>query len=263
MTGFGGGNLIEGNLLFNTGRVSAILHPSPVFTAVKTAPLCSYTLPRPVTVKMTYTQAANKDEGSINSWDRVPYITTFRNGTASTVPAWNNVTNNFFLANYNPSLAIDNDDGSSFWQHRENFVVYGQAGFKADFGAHNLRSVGNYYAYIDSAWTGWPSSDGWFVNNSAILGGHSVSYFGQGYRSDCGLIGRPELGRISGNTLYSRDTTLMVPCLNTTTGACTSSCTLQQWVKGGHDRGTTLRPVPRDEKVIDAARVLLKDADGR
>ena len=49
-------------------------------------------------------------------------------GTASTIPAWNNISSNFFLANYNPSLAIDNDDGSSFWQHHRNFIVYGQAG---------------------------------------------------------------------------------------------------------------------------------------
>jgi hypothetical protein len=62
--GFGGGNLISRNLLFNTGR------------------------------------GANKDEGSINTWDRAPYITTLRNGTASTVPAWNQINNNFFIGNY-------------------------------------------------------------------------------------------------------------------------------------------------------------------
>lgn len=66
--------------------------------------------------------------------DRSPYITTLRNGTASTIPAWNFITGNFFLANYNPSLAIDNDDGSSYWQHHRNLIVYGQAGLKFDFG---------------------------------------------------------------------------------------------------------------------------------
>ena len=163
--------MITGNLLFNTGR------------------------------------AANKDEGSFNSWDRAPYITTLRNGTASTIPAWNYINNNFceddahclsfaatgggpllisrdhscsawtgdrglgvgwgglttsrsvrfridapflfaVLANYGPSLAIDNDDGSSYYQHHENVVAYGEAGFKADFGAHDMRAVGNFYAYV-------------------------------------------------------------------------------------------------------------------
>ena len=89
--------------------------------------------------------------------DRAPYITTLRNGTASTIPAWNFINGNFFLANYNPSLAIDNDDGSSFWQHHGNFIVYGQAGLKFDFGAHDMRAIGNYYAYIDVAYVVTPS----------------------------------------------------------------------------------------------------------
>ena len=77
--GFGGGNEISRNLVFNTGR------------------------------------GANKDEGAFNSWDRSPYITTLRNGTASTIPAWNFITGNFFLANYNPSLAVDNDVSGALW----------------------------------------------------------------------------------------------------------------------------------------------------
>ena len=66
----GGGNLITGNLLFNTGR------------------------------------AANKDEGSINTWDRAPYITEFRNGTASTIPAWNTISKNFLSECINAQLHL-------------------------------------------------------------------------------------------------------------------------------------------------------------
>jgi hypothetical protein len=220
--GFGGGNLITGNLLFNTGR------------------------------------AANKDEGSINTWDRVPYITEFRNGTASTIPAWNNISNNFLIGNYNPSLAIDNDDGSSFYEQKQNFVVYGQAGFKADFGAHDMRSVGNYYAYVDVAWAGFPASDGWFLNNSVILNGGSGSMFGSGYASGCGLIGRPGVGVIRGNAVYSKEhATMRVACLNSTTKACSVSCLLTEWLAEGHDPGTTVNPIPADDEVMEAARKLL------
>ena len=56
-------------------------------------------------------------------------------------------------------------------------------GFKADFGAHNMHSTSNFYAYVDAAWAGWPSSDGSFVSNSVILGGKTFSYFGTGYKS--------------------------------------------------------------------------------
>jgi hypothetical protein len=228
--GFGGGTQISGNLIFNTGR------------------------------------GLNKDEGSINAWDRQVYITTLRNGTASTVPAWNNISGNFLIANYNPSLAIDNDDGSSYYAHHGNFIVYGQAGLKFDVGAHDVRAVGNYYAFVDLAFNtndapgfhGKRRGSKWFVNNSVILGAGSPSIFGYGYGSDCPLIGHPDLGLIYGNTVHSAGP-VMVPCLNTSAPAkgCALSCTLQHWVAEGHDRGTTVAPVPRDEEVIAAAKRLL------
>ena len=53
------------------------------------------------------------DHGPFNSWDRVPYITTLRNGSASIIPAWNHINNNFIIGTYFSSQAIDNDDGKS------------------------------------------------------------------------------------------------------------------------------------------------------
>lgn len=97
-------------------------------------------------------------------------------------------------------------------------------------------------------------TDGWFVNNSVILGGGTFSYFGYGYASDCGLP--PAAGRISGNTVYS-NSPIMVPCNNATVKACSLSCPLQTWVAEGHDVGTTLLPIPPDEEVIAAAKKLL------
>ena len=80
--GFGGGATMSQNLLFNTCRESS-------------------------------------DHGAFNSWDRrdppplppplppslpapsrLPYLTTVRNGTPSTIPAFNNITRNFIVANY-------------------------------------------------------------------------------------------------------------------------------------------------------------------
>ena len=43
------------------------------------------------------------------------------------------------------STGDDDDDDAG----RQNFIVYGQAGFKADFGAHDMRASDNYYAYVD------------------------------------------------------------------------------------------------------------------
>jgi hypothetical protein len=76
--GFGGGSLVSQNVLFNSCRESG-------------------------------------DHGVINTWDRTPYLTTIRTGTPSLLPAYNNVTENLFISNYNSFDGIDNDDGSSYY----------------------------------------------------------------------------------------------------------------------------------------------------
>ena len=67
--------------------------------------------------------------------------------------------------------------GSSYYQNHHNFIVYGTYGSKADFGAHDLHAVGNYYAYVQGSWGGWPSEGGTFANNTVLLtpstGGYS------------------------------------------------------------------------------------------
>ena len=61
--GFGGATRIQDNLLFNSCTESS-------------------------------------DHGPINSWDREPFLTEVRNGTASLIPAYTNITHNFAVANY-------------------------------------------------------------------------------------------------------------------------------------------------------------------
>ena len=51
---------------------------------------------------------------------------------------------------------------------------------------------------------------------------------------------------------------MSVPCTNTSGRAgCVAECPLSEWVQAGHDRGTTVRPLPSDEAVFAAARALL------
>ena len=107
--GFGGGATVSSNLLFNTCRESS-------------------------------------DHGAFNSWDRLPFLTTVRNGTASTIPAPNSFAQNFIVANYAADGGcLDTDDGSSYYEIRENFCVYG--GHKADFDGHSKVSHHNIHAY--------------------------------------------------------------------------------------------------------------------
>jgi len=75
--GFGGGNNITLNSIFNTCRQSG-------------------------------------DHGPINSWDRMPFLTRIRSvgGAASYDSADTETTHNAIVANYGASQGFDNDDGS-------------------------------------------------------------------------------------------------------------------------------------------------------
>jgi len=96
--GFGGGTVIEQNLLTNTCRESG-------------------------------------DHGPFNSWDRQPFLTEVRNGTPSIKPANNTIRSNFFVSNYGAGFGVDNDDTSSYYDINSNFFYLG-GGVKCDYDGH-------------------------------------------------------------------------------------------------------------------------------
>lgn len=107
--GFGGGSEIARNLMFNTCRESS-------------------------------------DHGAFNSWDRLPYVTAVRDGTPSSIPAENQLHNNFIVSNYAADGGcFDHDDGSAYYTMRRNFCVFG--GHKSDFDGHSKKSIGNLHVY--------------------------------------------------------------------------------------------------------------------
>lgn len=67
--GFGGGDEISHNLVFSTCRESG-------------------------------------DHGPFNSWDRQPFLTTVRDGSASMTMAWREIHHNFFIDNYSPQARL-------------------------------------------------------------------------------------------------------------------------------------------------------------
>ena len=95
----GGGDIVEHNLIFNTCRESG-------------------------------------DHGPINTWDRQPFLTRLRNGTASFIPLKRKIAYNFIFANYGASQGVDNDDGSCYYHIKGN-VFYTAEGFKMDYGGHD------------------------------------------------------------------------------------------------------------------------------
>ena len=105
--GFGGGNLVEYNLIFNMVRETI-------------------------------------DNGPFNSWNRRPYLTKLKDGTPSLAPVQSNLTRNFFIANFHSIWPIDHDDASCCYQDTFNYLVYG--GFKNNLG-YNKVVMNNVYIY--------------------------------------------------------------------------------------------------------------------
>ena len=108
--GFGGGNYLMNNLIFNHVRETG-------------------------------------DHGPFNSWDRLPYLTKVKNGTASLNPALSNLTRDFFINNYHSMWPIDHDDGSCYYLDTYNYLVYG--GYKNYLG-HSKTVQNNVYVYPDA-----------------------------------------------------------------------------------------------------------------
>jgi len=136
--GFGGGNEIVNNLLFNPNRDSS-------------------------------------DQGPFNSWDRIPFLTDVT-GTPSLTPLYNDIHHNMFICNYGSNMCIDNDDGSSYYLNHHNFEVYG--GHKSDFGGHNKFTYNSVLAYAQDYQEGLcgefpyavPNFVDGFYNNICIQG---------------------------------------------------------------------------------------------
>jgi hypothetical protein len=281
--GFGGGNWLEGNLLANAGR------------------------------------GRNKDEGYFNSWDRLPFITFVRNGTASTEPAMNQFSKNFIFGAYSPLLDIDTDDGASYYDVHDNVFAYGGYGSKGDFNSHDIRHYRNFYYWLPRAtYSGahgpaWANTNGWFLNNTVVLrythslnaSPHSLNactppdsllyplshtlYIISYTLSTFSLI--PSLHPLL-HPLYILSNTLSTPSLTLSgvadpcnvPGGYASDCTggavgmkygfnriltndlsmkvcgtatLPEWVRKGHDIGSTVGPLPALAEVIDTANELL------
>lgn len=201
--GFGGGDEISYNLVFSTCRESG-------------------------------------DHGPFNSWDRQPFLTTVRNGTASMLMQWREIHHNFFIDNYSPQEDVDNDDGSAYYKTHDNFLVYGGRGMKNDFGGHDNHHYNNIYAYTGQV-TGLcgqqPGHEDYVYNNKAVITGSDFG--GLTCDGDAKTV-------VYGNEYY-------------TSSGKISECKmdLADWQKKGNDKGSTVSSIPADDVIIGWAKETL------
>eukprot|EP00051_Salpingoeca_urceolata_P015335 m.198436 g.198436 ORF g.198436 m.198436 type:complete len:722 (-) comp18370_c0_seq6:228-2393(-) len=172
--GFGGGDIIEGNLLANCVRESG-------------------------------------DHGPWNSWDRVPYITNIgmirdadkprvgpglpghdsANGRPSVVPKFREIRHNLIIGTYNSQEDIDTDDGSSYYQTHHNLFAMADHGLKSDFGGQWDHHWNNVYGYVGTC----------FGN------GHNLAFYNNQCVTKAAGYGCPsdDTMTVLNNTIYTQD----------------------------------------------------------
>ena len=205
--GMGGGHLLDSNIIFNMVRET-------------------------------------QDHGTFNSWDRQPFFVE-RDGQSTYVPLYNEIQRNFFINNYNPQEAIDNDDGSSYYKTHDNVFPFSSSGLKNDFGGHDNHHYNNLYYNSGAcmrACAQKPGHEDAFYNNTCILP-ESTDY--ASYSEGIGGEAYPDM---HDNRVFTKDGTA-------TEGP--KKQTVAQVQKQGRDLGTTVSTLPSDDEVVAMARAML------
>ena len=218
--GFGGGNLLKNNLIFNHVRET-------------------------------------QDHGQFNSWDRLPYLTDVKTGTASLISALSNVTRNFIINTYNSLYPIDHDDGSCYYLDTYNYLIYG--GYKNYLG-HSKTVQNNVYVYPDTnpikpfcGVCNGASRDylpsGWgevYSNNTCLMGNPNIYQFGSCNLDDPeGLIPFTAF-----NKFYAPNKDVYIKCQG-------AELSLYVFQKLGYDKGSTVSDPVDTATVIKWGKDLL------
>eukprot|EP01083_Nonionella_stella_P012567 35640_1 len=147
------------------------------------------------------------DHGPINTWDRQVYVSDGE----SVVKAYDYVSFNFLLSNYNAIWSVDNDDGSSYYSVFSNFEVYATGGLKSIWGGHNIHHFDNIFAYVqqqcfvaniqDEQLNGYNDL---FVNNICILNDKAIKneQYGAFGPTPCNVTQINQWPILANNTIY-------------------------------------------------------------
>jgi hypothetical protein len=207
-----GGNLVEGNLFFNTCRESG-------------------------------------DHGPINTWDRQPFLWDASGKQGYDTPP-SVISGNFLVANYGASQGVDNDDGSSFYHILGN-VNFGE-GLKADYGGHdstfknNLVIVSPYDGQncinVNHFKEGHQHT---FADNTCVIlaCNHADCDDKVGYILDsCESVGFPLL---SNNTYYTKNGNATLDC-----GGMTYTIDQLQRKFDRIEKGSAFHSLPDDDELV-------------
>jgi len=229
--GFGGGNIMHGNLLMNHVRETG-------------------------------------DHGPFNSWDRQPYLT--RNGVndgpptgeklglhnVSIVKSQCHIEQNFIINGYNGVWAIDHDDGSQYYNDTSNVMVWG--GCKNYLGHskscdHNLiifpgideRASGGRRCQTDD--NGVFANQYFHENTCVTEDGAPYSFSGCDPRDL-----QKTVYQTANNVFYSPNSTFVQDCQQ--------SMNLKEWQGLGQDLGSKAGNLPSTAEIVAMAQQKLSNA---
>jgi hypothetical protein len=217
--GFGGGNELVSNLLFNQ-------------------------------VRETY------DHGPFNSWDREPFWTDITNETGSFTQLYNEVHHNVFFCNYGSQACIDNDDGSTYFKNHNNFEIYGC--HKDYFAGHNKYTYDTVLAF-PTCWDRGCAFFTEFVpgyvdgiyNVSCFMDTDKPYLEFDGVSWSIDNVQPQQLPIMGNNNIYSTN--------NVSIKVNSNSYSLDTWQAKGFDKGTTSRPFPAYEDIIAMGKQVLQN----
>ena len=204
------------------------------------------------------------DHGPINTWDRQPYLS---DGLQSGVPSlWQHpsyIHHNVVFNSYGSIWPLDHDDGSCFYEDSYNFLVYGG---KKNYLGHSKTDHHEIYVYADAnsgrfgsnvclddanpqrGLSGW--NETWITNICTLYNDSTPYYIGNCDTSD--LL----VPYLANNTIYiSPDLEAAFICK---VNGTMKRLSLQQWQSYGLDLGTTVKPIPDIQTIIQWGREMLQ-----
>jgi hypothetical protein len=216
--GFGGGNELFSNLLFNQVRETS-------------------------------------DHGPFNSWDREPFWTDVFNTSGSFTQAYNEIHHNVFLCNYGSEACIDNDDGSTFFKNHNNFEIYGC--HKDYYAGHNKYTYDTVLAF-PVCWgmsCGFftdfvPGFVDGIYNVSCIQGSVQPYIYYDSVSWSIDNFNSAEVAYLANNNVYSSSPSLTISING-------KAYPIATWQAKGQDLGTKVFPLPTDEEIISMGKAAL------
>ena len=158
--------------------------------------------------------------------------------------AYDEIRGNFFIGNWYGQEAIDNDDGSCYYNTHHNFFVYAGTGMKNDFNGHDNHHHHNVYAFINKG-----------MGICGALPGHADRFFANkviqtasgGYASyDCACKA-DTCPAMHDNQIFTPDGKMGQIC----------GQSLADRIKAGTDVGTSVSKHPSDDQILTWGRELL------